>query len=42
MQSRRASLHPFEALAAKGFHGAKKFGLKAVKLAEQKLADRAR
>lgn len=40
MQARRASLHPFEALATKGFHGAKKLGLKAKAMAEKKLVER--
>lgn len=42
MRERRASPHPFEALATKGLHSAKKYGLKAVKLAEQKLSERKR
>jgi hypothetical protein len=35
MRERRASLYAFEALATKGQHGAKKYGLKAVKMAEK-------
>ncbi|KAH3985377.1 hypothetical protein HBI82_033240 [Parastagonospora nodorum] len=36
MRERRASLHAFEVLATKGLHGMKKYGLKAVKMAEKR------